>query len=159
MRIKTRTRLLIPLFSTFCMGLVLIAHTQDVASNDYKQIFTVSRRSAQNEPMLIPLKDAINQLKSFYEIKVAYKEGLLDSKSVPVAVTGNFKNMDVEAALKQLFANTALIYKKIGNNQFSVFESRTGNYLPPADLASFSFPISGKITASKNGDGRRKVTV
>ena len=159
MRIKTRTRLLIPLFSTICTGAAFTAHTQDVASNDYKQPYTVARRSAQNEPMVIPLKDAINQLKSFYVIKVAYKEGLLDSKLVPVAVTGNFKNMDVETALKQLFANTALIYKKIGNNQFSVFESRSGGSLPAVELVVFSIPVSGKITGTKTGDGLPKVTV
>jgi len=141
------------------MGFANSIHAQDMASNTYKPTYASSRRAVQNEPMVISLKDAINQLKSFYAVKVAYKEGLLDNKIVPVAVTGNFRNMDVETALKQLFSNTTLIYKKIGNNQFSVFESRTGNYLPATDLVAVSLPISGKVTASKSGDGLPKVTI
>jgi len=159
MRKKTRTSLLIPLFFTFSMGFANSIHAQDMASNTYKPTYASSRRAVQNEPMVISLKDAINQLKSFYAVKVAYKEGLLDNKIVPVAVTGNFRNMDVETALKQLFSNTTLIYKKIGNNQFSVFESRAGNYLPATDLVTVSLPISGKVTASKSGDGLPKVTI
>lgn len=159
MRKKTRTSLLIPLFFTFSMGFANSIHAQDMASNTYKPTYASSRRAVQNEPMVISLKDAINQLKSFYAVKVAYKEGLLDNKIVPVAVTGNFRNMDVETALKQLFSNTTLIYKKIGSNQFSVFESRTGNYLPATDLVAVSLPISGKVTASKSGDGLPKVTI
>ena len=159
MRKKTRTSLLIPLFFTFSMGFANSVRAQDMASNTYKPTYASSRRAVQNEPMVISLKDAINQLKSFYAVKVAYKEGLLDNKIVPVAVTGNFRNMDVETALKQLFSNTTLIYKKIGNNQFSVFESRAGNYLPATDLVAVSLPISGKVTASKSGDGLPKVTI
>ncbi len=146
MRKKTRPGLLIPVLCCFSAGFIFTARAQDVASNNYRPIFASVRRTAQNEPMVISLKDAINQLKSFYSVKVAYKEGLLDNKIVPVAVTGNFRNMDVETALKQLFSNTTLIYKKIGNNQFLEFDSRTVNALPPAELMADFLPISGKVT-------------
>ena len=138
MRLKTRTRLLIPLLSTFSMGAALAGHGQDIANNGYKPLFASSRQLLQSETMVIPLKDAVNQWKSFYKIKVAYKEGLLDSKIVPAAITGSFRNMDAETALKQLFLNTSLSYKKIGNNQFSVFEPRVSNPLPGAEIVSCS---------------------
>lgn len=126
MRLKTRTRLLIPLLSTFSISATLAGHGQDIANNGYKPMFASTRQLLQSETMVIPLKDAVNQWKSFYKIKVAYKEGLLDSKIVPASITGSFKSMDAETALKQLFLNTSLSYKKIGSNQFSVFEPRGG---------------------------------
>lgn len=159
MRLKTRTRLLIPLLSTFSMGAALAGHGQDIANNGYKPLFASTRQLLQSETMVIPLKDAITQWKSFYKIKVAYKEGLLDSKIVPAAITGSFKNMDAETALKQLFLNTSLSYKKIGNNQFSVFEPRVGNPLPGTEIVVVALPVSGRITAAKDGSGLPKVTV
>jgi len=158
MRIKTRTNLLIPLFSSFCIGSAFAGHTQEIAGNGYKPVYAVSRNTEQNEPMVISLKDAINELKSFYKIKIAYKEGLLNSKMVAASVTTVFKNMDAEAALKHLFTNTTLSYKKIGNNQFSVFESRTTD-MPATGVTVLSVPIRGKITAARDGSSLPKVTI
>ncbi|MEO5684812.1 MAG: SusC/RagA family TonB-linked outer membrane protein [Chitinophagaceae bacterium] len=159
MRLKTSTNLLIPLFSALSMGSMLTGYAQDIANNSPTRIIAVSRHAGQSEPMVISLKDAINQLKSFYKIKVAYKEGLLDSKLVPASVTASFKNIDAETALKQLFCNTALSYKKIGNNQFSVFESHSSSYLPVMEMATFAIPVNGKITAARDGSSLPKVTI
>ena len=155
MRKSNRTYLLIPLFLFITMGIT----AQEIAGSGYNHIYVGYRQHNQNENMLISLKDAVNQLKSFYKVKVAYKEGLLDSKIVPASITASFKTMDVEAALKQLFSSTTLTYKKIGENQFSVFESRAGNDLPPIEPAVFSVPVTGKITAAGNGGGLPNVTI
>jgi len=155
MRKCNRIYLLIPLFSFITMGIT----AQELAASGYNPLYTGYRQHNQHENILISLKDAVNQLKSFYKVKVAYKEGLLDSKIVPASVTAGFKNMDVEAALKQLFSSTQLTYKKIGEKQFSVFENRTGNDLPPAEITVFSVPVTGKITASGSGGGLPNVTI
>ena len=160
MRIKTSTSLLIPLFSSFCIGSTFAGHAQEIAGNGYNPVYVVSRHSSQNEPMVIPLKDAINELKSFYKIKIAYKEGLLNSKLVSASVMTGFKTMDAETALKKLFSNTSLRYKKIGNNQFSVFESpRTENFVPATEMTVLSVPVSGRITAARDGSSLPKVTI
>ncbi|MFT3935596.1 MAG: SusC/RagA family TonB-linked outer membrane protein [Chitinophagaceae bacterium] len=158
MRTNPKTKLLIPLLSTFCMHVAFAVSGQDIAGNDYKPSFIAARHRQQNEPMAISLKEAVNQLKSFYAIKVAYKEGLLDSKIVPLSVTGNFKNMDVETALKQVLSNTSLLYKKTGNNQYSVFEPRNESNIIPIEKTNLSIPISGRVT-SKTGAGLPMVTV
>ncbi|HTE11520.1 MAG TPA: SusC/RagA family TonB-linked outer membrane protein [Chitinophagaceae bacterium] len=160
MRIKTSSSLLIPLFSSFCIGSNFAGHAQEIAGNGYHPVYAVSRHSSQNEPMVIPLKDAINELKSFYKIKIAYKEGLLNSKLVAASVMTGFKTMDAETALKKLFSNTSLSYKKIGNNQFSVFESpRTENFVPATEMTVLSVPVSGRITAARDGSSLPKVTI
>jgi TonB-linked SusC/RagA family outer membrane protein len=159
MRKSTRLHLIIPLFSVIVLGTPAFSIGQEMATNNNHTIFASNRQHLQNENMLISLKDAVNQLKSFYKVKVAYKEGLLDTKIVPASITVSFKNMDAETALKQLFSNTSLSYKKIGDNQFSVFETRADNVPKPVENNSFSFPVTGKVSASKDGSGLPKVTI
>ena len=160
MRNCIRTYLLIPLCSVIILGMPAGSIAQEMASNTHNPILYASvRQHAQNENMLITLKDAVNQLKSFYKVKVAYREGLLDSRIVPATITGSFKNMDVESALKQLFSNTSLSYKKIGENQFSVFESAAKNSAVAADAVALSYPVSGRVSASKDGSGLPNATV
>ncbi len=158
MRKSLRTCLLIPLFSAVVLAAPSGLGAQEIAGGGYHKSFAVARQSLQSENMLIPLKDAVNQLKSFYKVKVAYKEGLLDSKIVHATITSNFKNTDVESALKQLFSNTSLGYKKIGENQFSVFETRADNSSLPVATAA-PFPVTGKITASRDGSGLPNATI
>ena len=157
MRKNSGTYLLVPLCALIILGLPAGTIAQEMASNTFNRIYA-SQRHNQSETMFISLKDAVNQLKSFYKVKVAYKEGLLDSRTVQAGVTGSFKILDVEAALKQLFSNTTLTYKKIGENQFSIFEARSTNDLPATEPTAFSIPVTGKV-ASKSGEGLPKVTI
>jgi len=160
MRKFTMNCLLIPLCSLVILGMPAGTIAQEVASNNYsRNSYASVRQHSQSESMVISLKDAVNQLKSFYKVKVAYREGLLDSKLVQAAVTGSFKNMDAEAALKQLFSNTSLSYKKIGDNQFSVFETRTDNNLILPEAIAVSYPITGRVKSLKDGSGLPNATV
>ena len=158
MRKSTRLHLIIPLFSIIVLGIPAGSIGQEMASNNNNHFFASVRQHTQNENMLISLKDAVNQLKYFYKVKVAYKEGLLDSKIVPASITGSFKNMDAETALKQLFSNTSLSYKKIGENQFSVFETHANNVPKVTENNAFTFALTGRVSASKDGSGLPNAT-
>ena len=75
-----------------------------------------SPRKENGSPDLsISLKDAINQLKKFYSIKIAYRQGLLDGKTIPAAMMNDMKMQDPETALKKLLQN--LLRKKLRRKQ------------------------------------------
>ncbi|HSC37526.1 MAG TPA: TonB-dependent receptor plug domain-containing protein, partial [Chitinophagaceae bacterium] len=111
----------------------------------------------------IPLKDAIAQLKKYYAIKIAYRQGLLDGKTIPATVMNDTRTQDAETLLKKILSSLALGYKKIGNNQFSIFE--LGSNIPapgmmaPGETVAPADVITGSVSSITDGALLEGVTV
>ncbi|MFC0773563.1 SusC/RagA family TonB-linked outer membrane protein [Terrimonas alba] len=145
---STRTKLLIPLFILCGMNIYYNSAAQEFARLNYKR--SDSDSPPDQHPNSISLKDAVNEVKKIYKIKIAYREGLLDGKIVPVSLINEIKSYDVEPGLKLLLTNYQLNYKKTGNNQFSLFEIvSSGN--SNGVSATYVIPVTGKVTSSKDG--------
>ncbi|WP_276501906.1 SusC/RagA family TonB-linked outer membrane protein [Terrimonas pollutisoli] len=145
---STRTKLLIPLFFLCGMNIYFNSSAQEFARLNYKR--SDSDSPPDQHPNSISLKDAVNEVKKIYKIKIAYREGLLDGKIVPASLINEIKTYDVESGLKLLLTNYQLNYKKTGNNQFSLFEIvSSGN--SNGVSATYVIPVTGKVTSSKDG--------
>lgn len=70
------------------------------------------------------LKDALDNLKKQFNVQIAYQEGLLDNKFVPVNLTNNISQLTLDDNLKQLLSAFQLTYRKINDNQISIFTTR-----------------------------------
>jgi len=153
MRKTTITHLLTPLFVAVCLSICSTSSGQEFARLNYRTLDKDSPPDQQHN--LMSLKDAVNQVKKFYKIKIAYREGLLDGKNVPVSLINEVKSHDVESALKLLLTNYQLNYKKTGNNQFSLFELVASGDV----VRTYAIPVSGKITSSKDGAVLPRATI
>jgi len=149
MRKITGTKLLIPVFTFLSLSIYHISTGQTIARINYKQPETDSPPD-QHLDNYISLKDAVSQVKKFYKIKIAYREGLLEGKTVPVSLINEIKLYDAESALKLLLTNCQLNFKKTGINQFSVFEIVSSGNSDGAVMA-YVIPVTGKVTSSKDG--------
>lgn len=108
--------------------------------------------------VFISLKEAINEVKKIYKVKIAYREGLLDGKTVSGSIISDTRTYDAEATIKLLLANSQISYKKTGSNQFSLFETTSLN--GEVVLAwAFALPVSGKVTSSKDGSALPGATI
>ncbi|HJT74578.1 MAG TPA: SusC/RagA family TonB-linked outer membrane protein [Chitinophaga sp.] len=92
----------------------------------------------------VSLKDALLKLKRFQNIRIAYKEGLLDGKNISADLLEKVENMEAEAALKLLLADFSLTYMRINRTQYSI-------YMPTAATtfqqnALMADKLKGKIT-------------
>src|SRR5476651_856591 len=70
------------------------------------------------------LKDALENLKKQFNIQIAYQEGLLDNKFIPASLSNNTKLFSLDENLKQLLSVFQLEYRKINENQISIFSSK-----------------------------------
>src|SRR5688572_18535581 len=154
MRKNTITCLLVPLFVCMWLSICFTSSGQELARFTYKS-FDKDSPPDQNTNNSISLKDAVNQVKKFYKIKIAYREGLLDGKNVPVSIISEMKSHDVESALKLLLTNYQLNYKKTGSNQFSLYEIVSGQTI----ISVYAIPVAGKITSSKDGAVLPRATI
>jgi len=121
------------------------------------------RRDTGNSDATISLKDAVGQLKKYYSIKIAYKQGLLDGKTIPAAIMNDIKTQDAETVLRKILQSLALGYKKIGNNQFSLFElSSSGPIIElnaPGEAMAPAGDITGKVSSITDGTALEGVSV
>lgn len=154
MRKNTITYLLVPLFAFLWLSICFTSSGQELARFTYKS-FDKDSPPEQNTSNSITLKDAVNQVKKFYKIKIAYREGLLDGKTVPVSLITEVKSHDIESALKLLLINYQLNYKKTGSNQFSLFEIVSAGTV----MSVYTIPVTGKVTSSKDGAVLPLVTI
>lgn len=122
-----------------------------------------SRKDTGNTDATISLKDAVGQIKKYYSIKIAYRQGLLDGKTIPAAVIGDMKTQDAETILRRLLQNLSLGYKKIGNNQFSLFEYSSsinaGGFTTPDEMAAPAGIVIGNVSSVTDGAVLEGVTV
>lgn len=158
MRKTARTGLLVPLFIFLWLNTCLISSGQDITKVNYKS-FQNDSPSYQNGHSSISLKEAVNLIKKSYKIKIAYREGLLEGKTVPVSLINGLKSQDAESALKLLLSNCQLGFKKTGNNQFSLFETLSLKSTVIEAAPVYSTPVTGKVTSSKDGTSLPKATV
>jgi hypothetical protein len=157
MRKITGTGLLIPLFIILSLSLYHNSSGQAIAKLNYKR-FDTDSPPEQNGNNFISLKEAVNQVKKFYKIKIAYREGLLEGKTVSVLLINEIKSYDAESALKLLLDHYQLSFKKTGNNQFSLFGIvSSGN--SDGVVMAYVIPVTGKVTSSKDGVTLPRATV
>lgn len=151
----SKIRLLTPLLFLW-LGMYYTSHAQEFAGLNQKRLHTDS--PGPNSGQVISLKEALNQFKKTYKIKIAYRQGLLENKTIPACLLNGVKLHDTEEALKLLLADFKLDYKKTGKNQFSLFEM----VLPQAPVTTvreYEIVITGRITSSKDGTSVHGATV
>ncbi|WP_324671773.1 SusC/RagA family TonB-linked outer membrane protein [Hymenobacter sp. GOD-10R] len=70
-----------------------------------------------------PLKEAIDNLKSHYQIQIAFKKGLLDNKFLPTALDTNNLAGTVENDLTKLVTTFNLNVKRITDKQYVIYQA------------------------------------
>ena len=97
------------------------------------------------------LKDALESLKRQFNVQIAYQEGLLDNKFVSVGLAGNLKQHDLESNLKQLLSGFQLEYKKINENQISIFSLKEKEEsITARQVTLVASVLKGKVTSSND---------
>src|SRR5205809_1119522 len=99
MRKIARRGFLIPFFTGACISIYCFSQAQSVAGLTLKN-FDKDSPPEQQVNNSVALKDAINQVKKFYKIKIAYREGLLEGKTVSASLLNDLKAYNAESALK-----------------------------------------------------------
>ncbi|RAJ08920.1 TonB-linked SusC/RagA family outer membrane protein [Chitinophaga skermanii] len=107
---------------------VLIAMGTTVATRSAGQLasaasgkrFSSKQEHVASNEQKISLKDALQKVKVQYGIKIAYREGLLDGKSIP-ANDIDAPYTDAESMMKHILQPFQLDYKRINDKQYSVF--------------------------------------
>lgn len=74
----------------------------------------------------IALKEALIRLKKFQNVRIAYKEGLLDGKTIPANLLDLAEKLETEAALKLLLSDFGLAYMRINKTQYSIYNASAG---------------------------------
>ncbi|WP_431200288.1 carboxypeptidase-like regulatory domain-containing protein [Mucilaginibacter sp. P25] len=95
------------------------------------------------------LKDALENLKKQFNVQIAYQEGLLDNKFVPTNLTSNISQFTLDDNLKQLLSAFQLTYRKINDNQISIF---TVKDLTLNNVSVAAVTLTGKVVDA--GDGQ-----
>ncbi|HEY9047740.1 MAG TPA: SusC/RagA family TonB-linked outer membrane protein [Ohtaekwangia sp.] len=72
----------------------------------------------------ISLKDALDQIRTRYHVKFAYREGLLNDKSISLSLL-DYSTYTLEELLEKVLAGARLSYKRINKRQYSIFSDRT----------------------------------
>jgi TonB-linked SusC/RagA family outer membrane protein len=73
-----------------------------------------------SEDGTLSLKEALQVIKAQYDVKFAYKEGLLEGERVSQTLLHNGTN-SLEVLLSRLLENSRLDYKRINRRQFTIF--------------------------------------
>ncbi|HKZ36573.1 MAG TPA: carboxypeptidase-like regulatory domain-containing protein, partial [Chryseolinea sp.] len=131
------------------------------------------QRSSRPEKFLsedgtVSLKEALELIKDQFQVKFAYKEGLLDGKRVSQSLLHN-EAYTLEVLLEKILANSRLEYKRINKKQFSIFLNRKESRNTPAqkgsesmlaldpamntldESAGYDIQVSGTVTAQEDG--------
>jgi TonB-linked SusC/RagA family outer membrane protein len=69
----------------------------------------------------LSLKQALDRVRDAYNVKFAYREGLLEGMRVPTALLAG-ESSSVERMLERILNGSSLTYKRINKKQFSIFE-------------------------------------
>jgi TonB-linked SusC/RagA family outer membrane protein len=115
----------------FFLLVVAINLSPECLGQQYASAFSGNVRISQNKTAVnvpydedgnLTLKEALEQIKTRYRVKFAYKEGLLDDKRVSRALLNNTA-YTLEELLERILGGVALNYKRINKRQFSIFSS------------------------------------
>ncbi|MBT1684936.1 SusC/RagA family TonB-linked outer membrane protein [Dawidia soli] len=118
------------------------------------------------EDQQVSLKEALNDLKKRYNIRFAYRAGLLEGKTISAAWLE--EGLAAEAMLDKMLDHCKLQYKKINKNQFSIFAQddstspfgsltsmdATANVeasIAARDERSPNFTLTGTVTSQDDG--------
>ncbi|SEL04709.1 TonB-linked outer membrane protein, SusC/RagA family [Chitinophaga rupis] len=139
----------------FGMGTPVIAQTQIgkvYASRQSTPFHMSSPQGGGTNRATVSLKEGLDRLRKFHNIRIAYREGLLDGKTIPAALLDKTEKMDPEAALKQLLSDQHLEYKRINNKQFSIFNpvSATDSLYNMVSIYLRADKIKGRIVSAKD---------
>jgi TonB-linked SusC/RagA family outer membrane protein len=94
------------------------------------------------------LKDALENIKKQFNVQIAYQEGLLDNKFIPVSLFNNAKQFNLDENLKQLLAAFQLEYRKINDSQISIYSIRETTVNTAPVVAAV---LIGKVVDEKDG--------
>ncbi|MCR8556609.1 SusC/RagA family TonB-linked outer membrane protein [Mucilaginibacter sp. BJC16-A38] len=94
------------------------------------------------------LKDALDNLKKQFKIQIAYHEGLLDNKFVPASLVTNARMFNLDDNLKQLLSVFQLEYRKINDNQISIFSLKESSDNRVAALVV----VTGKVVDAASNE-------
>ncbi|MGC3946140.1 MAG: SusC/RagA family TonB-linked outer membrane protein [Chryseolinea sp.] len=165
----------------FCFLVMVVSLSLEAAGQDYARAGTTPRRSVNNpssaasevslvrhsqnvSDATLSLKQALNRIRETYNVKFAYREGLLDGMRVPSALLSSKSDSSVEALLESLLTGSNLTFKRINKKQFSIFldskSARQSNVVPMSEAAAgevvahsnateqiISFDIAGTVTS------------
>ena len=126
----------------------------------------------------VTLKEALDLLRDQYQVKFAYKEGLLDGKRVSRNLLSD-NSYTLESLLEKLLTSSKLEFKRINKKQFSIFVRKTKDGRSQTSDGKFSIPspdagtpssesvtfaevaldVSGTVTASEDGSALPGVNV
>jgi TonB-linked SusC/RagA family outer membrane protein len=95
------------------------------------------------------LKDALENLKKQFNVQIAYQEGLLDNKFIPASISNNARQYNLDENLKQMLSVFQLEYRKINDNQISIFSSKEPVNTPVAAVITV---ITGKVIDAGNNE-------
>jgi len=137
---------------TFGMGKPVIAQIGKVYASRQTTTFHAASQSGGNSKATISLKEALDRLRKFHNIRIAYREGLLDGKTISADLLDKAERMEPEAALKQVLTDQRLEYKRINEKQFSIFyPSRTTDSITSLlSIYMIADKIKGRVVSSKD---------
>lgn len=158
---KTCTNiLLIPLLLCVFLGISQGLRSQEVA-NLYQAKTFKERPAGQDESAYVSLKDALTQVRKFYKVKIAYKEGLLAGKAIPMAVMNATTQSDIETALMLLLNGSNLMFKKNSESQFCLFQLPEDAYNAGKETEDKqpAPPVKGRVISSRDSSGLPGVSI
>ncbi|HTJ49354.1 MAG TPA: SusC/RagA family TonB-linked outer membrane protein [Cyclobacteriaceae bacterium] len=122
----------------------------------------------------ITLKEALKVIKAHYHVKFAFKEGLLEGKTVSQSLLNKTEN-SLEVLLEKILTSVQLDYKRINEKQFTIFSynefssayPKYMNFEKPVDSLAAgkstskpsSIQISGTVTAKEDNQPLPGVSV
>ncbi|SFP05404.1 TonB-linked outer membrane protein, SusC/RagA family [Chitinophaga sp. YR627] len=92
----------------------------------------------------VSLKEALIKLKKFQNVRIAYKEGLLDGKLISAELMEKAESMETEAALRLLLSDFALAYMRVNKTQYSIYTPTVSTILNVNSLMADK--LKGKVT-------------
>ncbi|KAA2245414.1 SusC/RagA family TonB-linked outer membrane protein [Chitinophaga agrisoli] len=138
---------------TFGMGSPVTAQIGKVYASRQTTTFHATSQSGGNNKATISLKEALDRLRKFHNIRIAYREGLLDGKTIAADLLDKAERMEPEAALKQVLTDQRLEYKRINEKQFSIFNPSAHTTDSLASLLSvymMADKLKGRVISSKD---------
>lgn len=91
------------------------------------------------------LKDAVNQLKQQYHVRIAFQEGLLNGKFVAPTIQADSVADSLEGSLQQLLPAAGLGFRRITVQQYVIYATVTAP--APGDH------VRGQVTFAEDGRG------
>ncbi len=123
------------------------SQTAFASSNSFHSKTRTPSVQQANENKVL-LKDALDNLKKQFNVQIAYHEGLLDNKFVPASFVSNSRLNSLDENLRQLLSVFQLNYRKINDNQISIFSIKESVDIRVPVIAV----INGKVVDAANNE-------